>query len=448
MLLDSFIDVNCKKHPLEKQRQMDAYGRRVGNEFTGLGDMFAMLGLIYGSEASCTFFENIMIEKAKTELITSLEMAKKKGKAPCFRTKKSRERFIEQPYIVRLLNTFLPTRREQLKEEIIKHGLRNSAFATVGPTGTVSIVADNCTSGIEPCYSIKYVRRGKDGSEANIFHYPLLKYAGKSVLNLSIDELKEQYNYRDAYDISYKDRLKIQSIAQKWTDSSISSTINLPKSAIIEDIRDIYLEAYNANLKGVTVFRNGCKKGVLSTGEDVDEDQLISSDLEDVIRKHLRSVKDKLTQTHRSYRFVEYWKGFKVYIIVVVDSNGRPIEVFSELPPESGLDKHGVNFDIGQYTEFKSYWDSICRLISLNLRTATPIDEIIKQLNKSSYSMIALPGILHRVLNKFINVSDETKQNIKHRKETGEHCFSCGEDGVIYEGGCKKCLFCGDSKCG
>lgn len=420
----------------------------MGIEFTGLADMWAMLGLEYGSSIACETIDSILHTKAVTEIQTSIEIAKKKGHADCFKTKKSRKEYISQPYIQRILDKLLTNRKKQIESDVLEHGLRNSAFNTVGPTGTISIVAGNCSSGIEPVFRLKYKRRTRLGFKSNIFHYPLLIHGGPQVLDLTDTQIKSLFNYKESQEINFRERLKVQSIIQNWTDSSVSSTINLPEDSTIEDIYKIYLEGFHHGLKGITVFRNGSKDGVLVTGKEKKKDtEFHVKNVKDIVSDNLKHLKDKLkTTTLRAYRFIGYWKGLKVYIIVGVDSTGNPIEVFSELPPEAGLDKQG-NFNPEIFTEYKSYWDSICRLISLNLRAGVALEDINKQLEKCSYSMVALPGILHRQLSTFMHVDNEQREKIKNREEEGEYCMECHEKGIIYESGCKKCLFCGDSKC-
>ena len=422
----------------------------MGIEFTGLADMWAMLGMEYGSPLACETIDSILHTKAITEIQTSIEIAKLKHPAECFKTKKSRKKFIAQPYIQRLLDKLLTNRKNQIESDILEYGLRNSAFNTVGPTGTISIVAGNCSSGIEPIFRLKYKRKTRLGFETDVFHFPLLTHVGPQILDLNDTQIKTLYNYKESHEINYRERLKVQSVVQTWTDSSVSSTINLPEDSTIEDVYKIYLEGFHSGLKGVTIFRNGSKNGIFVTENEKKktDSEFHINNVKEIVSENLKHLKEKLKSTTlRAYRFIGYWKGLKVYIIVGIDSTGNPIEVFSELPPEAGLDKQG-SFVSEIFTEYKSYWDSICRLISLCLRAGVSLEEINKQLEKCSYSMVALPGILHRQLSTFMDVDDEKKQKIIKREEDGEYCIECHEKGVIYEGGCKKCLFCGDSKCG
>ena len=428
-LLDAIIDINV--HPLVEQTKTDQYSRRVGQEFTGLADMLAMLGYEYGSEESCEYIDSLFFHKTIEEIKTSIHLAKEKGCAPCFKTKTSREKFIDQPYMQRIFHRMLPNPREILKKEILLNGLRNSAFNTVGPTGSLSIIADNCTSGVEPLYSLEYIRKTRvEGSEeVRVIHYPLLKYIGPDILKSTKDELKKKYKYKEAHELNSLDRIRIQATIQQWTDSSISSTLNMSNSCTIEDIYTVYLDGYKNNLKGMTVYRDGSKEAVLST---------VNND---------KPKKEELDGTQRAYRYVEFWKGIKVYITVTIDENDKPLEVFANVPYEAGVDENG-NYSATFFNERLGYWNSICRLVSLSLRSGLELQEIVRQLEKSCPSMTELPNILRRVLQKFITTTDEEQVKIKTGESKGIYCFTCKTHGVVFRAGCKICINCGYEMCG
>lgn len=467
LYLDSLVDINIKRHPLKEQQEADEYGRRIGQEFTGLGDCLAMLGMEYGSSESIEFIDYILYMKAITEFKTSLRLAKDKGSAPCFKTKKQREAYLQQEYIKKLIGYIATITDEKVqnkitnyddhtvdKKEIIKeimeNGLRNSAFNTVGPTGTISIIADNCTSGIEPLFAIDYFRevrlqaKGNQTEKTRIVHYPLLKHIGPEVLTMDNKDIIKKYHYVPTHNLDYKKRIKIQSAVQKWTDSSVSSTLNLNKDATIEDIYDVYIRGYEAKLKGMTIFRDGCKKGILTTGVDFDSEE--GASVVD-IEKYLLKLKETINQPQRSYRYVEYWKKAKIYLSVTVDDKGRPIEIFSNVPYEAGINESG-DYSTALYMERTSYWHSTCRLTSLLLRSRVPIYMICNQLRKSSPSMVDLPAVILRVLNKYNTPTEEKIEKIKTTGEGGDFCIACKKNGVAYIGGCGVCQLCGDTKCG
>jgi len=468
IFLDHLIDININKHPLKEQQEADKYGRRIGIEFTGLGDCLAMLGLEYGSQESIDFVDYVLYMKAITEFKTSIGIAKEKESAPCFSTKKSRENYLKHPYIKRLIgyvatisdekiankiinyDDFAPKRKD-LIEKVLTYGLRNSAFNTVGPTGTISILADNCTSGIEPLFAFDYhreVRLKAEGSQTEttrIVHFPLLKNIGSEVLGMENKELAKKFNYVTSHELNYKKRIKMQAAVQKWTDSSVSSTVNLPADATIKDIYDIYLYAWEEGLKGITIFRDGSKKSILTTGDcqfDPEEGYSFTN-----VEKYLLKKKDELKDRQRAYRDVEYWKRAKVYLTVSVDQNEKPIEIFSNVPYEAGINEAG-EYSTDLYMERTSYWHSMCRLTSLLLRAGVPIDMICSQLRKSSPSMVDLPAIILRVLSKYNKIDQEKIDEIKETGTGGDYCFKCKKHGIVHTGGCKICQICGDEACG
>jgi len=445
--LDNMIDINKNLHPLTEQKEADEYGRRIGIETTGVHDTLAMLNLDYGSDESIDFLNDIYSSKAVEELKASIELAKNKGCAPCLKTKKSRKAFINQPYIKRLLSKLLRSNRERIENDILKYGIRNSAYNTNGPTGTLSLVGGNCSSGIEPVYDIEYYRetRINPDKKSRMIHLPLAKYVGPKVLELSKEELKKKYHYSTAHDLDYLKRIKVQSIIQKWTDSSISSTINLKNEVSIEDIYNIYYEGWQNQLKGITVFRDGCKKGVLSTDKEFDEkSNLIDSKM---IENHLRLEKEDHGNIQRSYTYIRYWKKAKIYITVVLNKHGKPRAIFASIPYEASIDKNGV-YHSELLTEQKSYWDSICRLTSILLRLNVPIEEVIKQLERSSPALTELPNIIKQILRNFIDYDEEKIEKIKKEEEGGEFCPECQKYGLIYQSGCITCVLCAYTKCG
>lgn len=447
--LDTMIDINKDLHPLKQQRETDEYGRRIGIEITGLHDMLAMLNLEYGSENANDFIDDIFFSKAIEELKTSIEIAKKKGCAPCFKTQKSRKAFLDQPYIKRLLDNLLRGNRKRITDDIMTYGIRNSAFNTVGPTGSVSLIADNCSSGIEPIYDIEFCRETRlKENKVRIIHLPLAKHIGPKILDLSKDEIQKNYRYIGAHNIDPLKRIKVQSTVQKWTDSSISSTINLKNEASIEDIYNIYYEGWKNQLKGITVFRDGCKKGVLSTGQESKEKkekkELITGKM---IQKHLKSEKDDHGNIQRSYTYIRFWKKTKIYITVVLNKQDKPRAIFASIPYEASIDKNGV-YHSELLTEQKSYWDSICRLTSILLRLNVPIEEVIKQLERSSPALTELPNIIKQILKNFIDYDEEKIEKIKNDEDGGEFCPECQKYGLIYQGGCITCVLCAYTKCG
>ena len=429
--LNEMSDINEGLHPLPEQRVMDTDSKRIGLEFTGLADCLAMLGMKYGDEQSIAFISDLLRLKAIQEIKTSNRIAKEKGCCYHLQTPEERNNFLDSPYIKELGLS------DEIQDQIMLHGLRNTAFNTVGPTGSLSIVAGNCSSGVEPIYAMGYKRTTRLSDEPFTFiHKPALEWAKEEFLKTgftySVEELKKKLNYVESYELKWSDRIRVQSTVQRYTDSSISSTINLPEDCTPEDIFAIYEMGWAYQLKGITVFRDGCKKGVLETTEKIPE------------RKEGTLYIRSLLDIERAERHRVFWKGAKLYITISLDENDHPLEVFVKLPREAGGNGEGY-YREELYQEKTSLWDTITRLVTAQLRSGMPLEYIIKQLDKGSYTLTDAGAVLSRILKKYLYQLKEVEQ-----EETGigDECPECGEMSYIYTGGCPVCQKCGYSNCG
>lgn len=439
-LMNTFSDINVDLHPLQEQRDADRYGKRIGIEFTGLGDMLAMLGIRYGTEDSISFVKQVMRKKAIKEIETSWKIAHEGICAPAFYDVPSRVRFLNSKYII---NLDLP---EELRRVILADGLANTAFNTVGPTGSISIMSNNCTSGIEPLFMFSYSRQTRldPNKYFNMIHKPALDYIIENNLKGSVEELKEKLNYVEAWEIDWRARIDMQAAVQQYTDSSISSTINLPNSVTPKEIMDIYYYAWEKKLKGVTIFRDGCKKGVLSAKQETEHNKEAGYNKEtegnNKNAEYNGPLIKELLDEERAVRHRVHWKGSKIYIIVTLDEEDSPLEVFVKLPRESGVSER-------EFQEKFSLWESVTRLTSLLLRAGIPVEKIVEQLNKASYSVVDAAAIMCRVLKKYIPGVDEEDEDIVN-KELGETCPECRKKAYVLENGCGVCKHCGYTTCG
>jgi len=420
--LNVFSDINEDLHPLPEQREADKFGKRIGLEFTGLGDTLAMLGYKYGDEQSIVWAEYIMRKKAIAEIEASCDLAQGLGPCEALRSYESRERFITSQYIK---NLDLPY---SLQKAIREYGLRNTAFNTVGPTGSISIVSGNCSSGIEPIYALSYQRQTRLSDQPFQFiHKPALEWIKETEnYGIDLDDLKYRLNYVESHELHWKDRINMQSAVQDFTDSSISSTVNLPNDATVQEIMDIYMYASGMGLKGVTVFRDGCKQGVLSAPSTREEEGTKQAG-----GMYVRELLD----VERAERYRINWKGAKMYVIVSLDDEDNPVEVFVKLPREAGQNGDGY-YREEMYQEKFSLWECITRLVSLHLRSGMPLKMILKQLDKSSYAMTDASNVLARVLRNYL------------WEEEGDQCPECGKYTYIHQGGCPTCQSCGYTNCG
>lgn len=414
---DFLSDVNV--HPLTEQQEIEKLARKIGIGITGLADSFAMLGIKYDSQQALDFADKLFSFFAKTTFETTIDMAEQKGMCPLLQRDGNFKKYLKFPG----LKPFIGLLDEEYKKKLYDYGVRNISWSTIAPTGTVSIVADNCTSGIEPLFSIKYIRNSRlFNKSVELVHAPLLQYLIENQpddLKLSDEKLLSKYNYRQANEIDFTFRIKLQGIIQKYITDSISSTINLPADTSKEAIQKLYMEAYKNNLKGITVYRDGCMTGVLNTAKE----------------ENNKSDKLEIPYERTSKTYTMLWKKNKVYI-TIPEVNGNPIEVFVNLPPEASYDTNRKK-NLPLKLERESTWNAITRLISLNLRRNTPVEEVVKHLNKASNTIGDLPNIVSRALSK-----SYTKSQVK-----GEICPVCGNTTLVKEGGCNICKSCGYSKC-
>lgn len=441
-------------------------GRRTGLGFTALGDTIAALGLGYDSNASIEVIENIMKTKAEAEFNSSIDMAIERGAFVGFDPE------IENTSeFVHMMQAEMP----EIYERMMKHGRRNISISTVAPTGTLSMLAQS-SSGIEPVYLLSYTRRRKvnpsdpkakvafidemgDAWEEFIVYHPKVKTWMDVTGEKSIEA--SPYYGSTAPEIDWLKRVKIQATVQKYVTHSISSTINLPSDVAVEEVGEIYLEAWKQGLKGITVYRDGSRSGVL-----IDNSKKTEEKPDEIIETKAPPRPDKL-----SAKVVRFNNEKEKWMAVIGVLNGKPYEIFTGraedsfyLPPYvtegwviksrdeenmarydfQYLDKDGYKVSIeGLSRSFnKEFWN-YAKLISGVLRHGMPIPfvvDLIEDLNLYSDNINTWKNGVVRTLKQFIPDGTKAKDKV---------CPSCGDsEGLVYEEGCLNCKSCGHSKCG
>ena len=248
--LDDVLTYNAGKHPIPIQNKVSAAERRIGLGITGLADFLMRMKIRYDSEEALKLIDKVMDFIKNTAYKESAMIAKEKGPFPKFNMKKM------------LDNEFIKNLRDDTIELIKKYGLRNVAILTVAPVGTGSILAGT-TSGIEPLFAKKYLRRSESLSEKKFV-----------VRDPAIRQLVEKYGDNlpeyvvSAYEIDPVMRVRMQAVVQKHVDNSISSTVNLPRDFPTEKLSELYFLGWKLGLKGLTVYREGSREGVLHVAED------------------------------------------------------------------------------------------------------------------------------------------------------------------------------------
>ena len=441
--LDNVIDYNLDRHALDTQKQNAKNDRRVGLGILGLGDMLVRMGIKYDSEDALQTIDQVMKIFCDTAYETSSELAKEKGSFPHFKWSGYRK------------SKFVKNLPKSLRDKIKDDGIRNSTVLTVPPTGSGAIVA-RVTSGIEPIFATSYKRRvkkndgfGRDFDEYKVYHPIIEKLFG--------DDENLPEHVVTAHDIDPYFRVKLQGVIQKYIDSSISSTVNLKQEITKETVADIYLTAYKANLKGITVYREGSREGILITEDKKENDSLktesqVVADLSNEKTPRLRPI-----ETNGITRRIRTGEG-TLYITINQDENGL-CEVFT------AIGKAGGNA--------AAQSEAISRLISLALRSGLDPNAIVKQLKgisgpnptwEGGRLILSTPDAIGKALDDYLKenradnsngvVKEKVRITMAQESSVQEHGYECAEgqshadcQNVINEGGCLTCRECGWSKC-
>jgi ribonucleoside-diphosphate reductase alpha chain len=255
--LNEILDEGLELHPLKEQRDSVRNWRQIGLGIMGLSDMLIKLKIRYGSEEALRLLNKIGRVFANEGLKQSALLAKQQGTFP----KYDKESTLKSSYLKEVAD-------KDTLDLIEKHGLRNSQLFTVAPTGSISNLCE-VSGGIEPIFKTSYIRKTEslhnEEKEYKVFT-PIIE---KVMENENIEDENNLPNYvTDAHKLNYIERIKMQSIWQKYTDASISSTVNLDNEATVEDIKDLYMKAWEYGLKGITVYRDGCARGAILRGEE------------------------------------------------------------------------------------------------------------------------------------------------------------------------------------
>ena len=266
--LNEVLDEGLPLHPLQEQRDSVEKWRQIGLGIMGLGSMLIKLGIRYGSQESIELIERIGSEMANKALKTSALLAKRDGTFPAY----DAQAIMESEFLnsVAYLDTM---------ELVDKYGLRNSQLMTIAPTGSISNLC-GVSGGIEPIYQVSYTRK-TESLHGEDKEYEMFSPIVRKLMEVKgIKEGEELPDYVvDAHQLDYEERIAVQGAWQRYIDASISSTVNLDNSVTVDEIKDLYIKAWKAGLKGITVFREGCARvGILSSKKDMTNNKTDMSD--------------------------------------------------------------------------------------------------------------------------------------------------------------------------
>ena len=462
----------------KKVREMALKGRRTGLGITAEGDMIAALGMRYGSDEAVAFAVEVHKTLALAAYGASVEMAEERGAFPLY----DAARELDNPMIARIREA-----DPALYERMVKSGRRNIAMLTIAPTGTTSLMSQT-TSGIEPVFRPVYKRRrkinpsdhnvkvafvddtGERFEEFYVFHHNFVEWARvnghdtSTLATISDAELEKlvaasPYHKATANDIDWVAKVKMQGAIQKWVDHSISVTVNLPNEVSEELVADVYRTAWECGCKGVTVYRDGCREGVL-----LDKKQKKKGGDKGAADGSLKRPKSLPAD------IVRFKNGQEEWIAFVGLMDGRPYEIFTGKLEEDALyiprkitkgniikvreadgkkrydfqytDRYGYTNTVGGISRLfdEEFWN-YAKLISGVLRHGMPIDNVV--------SLIESLHLNSETINTWKNgVERALKQYIVDGTKSKEKCPSCGQETLVYQNGCLTCVSCGYSKCG
>ena len=483
-MMDNSIDVS--NFPLPQQKQEAETKRRIGLGVTGLADALIMVGARYGATRAMQLTEEWMHKVQQTAYFSSVELAKEKGSFPLF----DREKFLAGKTIVGL--------DSNLQKAISKYGIRNSLLTSIAPTGTISLLADNVSSGLEPVFSFKYTRHVlmPDGVRRE---EKVVDYAYRLYRNMFGEDASLTEAFVDAQHLSPIDHLVMQAAAQKYVDSSISKTINCPEAITFDAFKDIYSQAFHLGCKGCTTYRPNDVTGAVLEVKDglsdsrVDEPEL---PLEDpVITQMPQDLGDAgpVTQLFqpldrpddlqgKTYKLRWPETDHAIYITMndIIDDQGRirPFEIF-------------IN---SKNTEHYAWTVALTRMISAVFRRGGDVSFVIEELKavfdprggqwmSGRYipSLLAAIGDVieqHMLFTGFLKKADEVKaideakesnfalsggansinkgsvlvknpiSAVEIKKAPFRQCPKCGQHSLVREEGCDNCRSCTYSKCG
>lgn len=455
-------------------------GRRTGIGITAEGDMLAALGLRYGSDDATDFSVEVHKTTAIEAYRSSVYTARDRGAFAIYDTTLERN----NPFIQRLRKE-----DESLYHDMVKYGRRNIALLTIAPTGTTSLMTQT-TSGIEPVFLPVYKRRrkvnpndtsarvafidevGDSWEEYYVFHHKFLTwleingYNTDEVKAYDEEQLKEvvaksPYYKATSNDVDWLSKVHMQGEVQKWVDHSISVTINLPEEAKEELVSELYVSAWKSGCKGVTVYRDGSRTGVLVSNDSKKNDASADEESHSLVRPKVLDAE-----------IIRFNNDDEKWIAFVGIKDDRPYEIFTGLADEEmfpipksikkgkiikAQDENGVSRYDFQYTDKfgykntlgglshmfdKEYWN-YAKLISSVLRHGMPIPDVVRlvsSLHLDSDNINTWKNGVERALKKYIPNGTKVKKGVK--------CQECGSDSLIYQEGCLICTDCGSSKCG
>lgn len=465
--LNEVLDEGMPLHPLKEQRDSVRDWRQIGLGIFGLADMLIKMGIRYGSQDALDLCDSIGYRIANQAIRTSAFLARAYGPYPKYNAE-----------AIKKSKFYIANTDEKTKSIVEQFGLRNSQLLTIAPTGSLSSML-GVSGGIEPIFANYYTRKTESLKGHDEYYKVYTPIVQKYIYDHNLKDDSELPDYFvTAQTLDYKDRINMQAVWQKHIDASISSTVNLPHTATIEDVEQLYLYAWEKGLKGVTIFRDGCKRaGILTTNDKSDnekqEDILANTELNNISHKLERGMIIKADDNCIGKKRTLRTGCGTLHCEAFFDpDNGYLLETYFSKGSSGGCN----NFMIG-----------LSRMISLCARGGIDIYSIVDQLKSSgtcpSYAVrravnkdtsigsscpVAIGYAILDMYNEMkddLGLNDDADDNNKLDdiesvkplpKELDEElppdpeilnpCPQCGAE-LVFEGGCNVCKSCGWSKC-
>lgn len=448
--MNDVLDEGLPLHPLQEQRDSVKAWRQIGLGIMGLGDMLIKMGITYGSEQAVAFCHDLGFAMADTAIAASAELAGSQGSFAMCHV----DEIMSTPY-------FKANTTEQTAALVRENGLRNSQMLTIAPTGTLSTML-GISGGIEPIYANFYERKTESLHGTDVYYKVYTPIVERYMKTYHItDDSNLPECFVTALTLDYRERVEMQAAWQQHIDASISSTVNVANGFTVEDTEQLYLLAYEKGCKGLTIFRDGCKRaGILTTHTDKKMVPIAGMGLE---RGEIVSIDDNVIGKKRK---LVTGCGSLHCIAFFDPETGALLETYLSKGSTGGCN----NFMIG-----------LSRMISISSRAGIDIYTIVDQLNSTgncpSYSVrrstrgdtskgACCPmAVGNALLDMYNEVQEELRQSSAaaggapplkkmpakpkaDKKVTAESIFcpQCGEP-LVFEGGCNTCKNCGWSKC-
>ncbi|MDE2238634.1 MAG: adenosylcobalamin-dependent ribonucleoside-diphosphate reductase [Rhodospirillales bacterium] len=439
-MMDNTIDASG--FPLEQQRKEADAKRRIGLGMTGLADALMMCGLRYGSVEAAAQAQKWAAQVERAAYLGSAKLATEKGAFPLF----DRAKYLAGE-TVRALD-------DDVRDAIGKHGIRNALLTSIAPTGTISLVADNVSSGVEPVFALAYTRKvlQRDGTrrEEEVTDYALRLWRTKFGESVALPEY-----FVTAQDLTPAEHVRMQAAVQRHVDSAISKTVNVPADISFEAFQEVYLDAYRSGCKGCTTYRpNDVTGSVLEVTPVAGEKQAAPKPRGEEYGPELLVRADRLLGATYKLRWPDSEHAMYVTINdIEQDGVRRPFEVF-------------VN---SKNLEHYAWVVALTRMISAVFRRGGEVAFVAEELKQvfdprggqwaqGRYvpSLVAAIGDVierHMIETGFLVMEDDrlpVKGKKMHEEASpfGSLCPKCSQPGLVREAGCLSCLHCGWSKCG